>query len=88
VIPDDTDDVVTRAALARAAAGYLLGPTELAAILRIKRSQFAKLNKQGAFNHLKTRPALGPKCFSGVLVHKFLSGEPVYEPTFGRRRRA
>jgi hypothetical protein len=71
----------------RAAAGELLGPSEIAAIFRIKHSQFTKLNKQGAFDHLKIRPAIGPKCFSGVLVHRYISGESVYQPTFGRKRR-
>jgi hypothetical protein len=73
-------------ALARAKAGELLGPTELAAILQIKKSRFHVLAKTGAFDHLKVRPAIGPRCYSGVLVTRWLQGEPVYEPTFGRKR--
>jgi hypothetical protein len=74
-------------ALARAAAGAPLGPRDMKAIFQIKHTRYAELNKQGAFDHLKLRPAIGPKCFSGVLVHRYLSGEPVFEPTFGRKRR-
>jgi hypothetical protein len=76
----------TREALARAAAGELLGPTELAAIFRIRHSQFHKLERTGAFDQFKVQPAIGPKCYSGVLVQRYLSGEPVYVPTFGRKR--
>jgi hypothetical protein len=72
-------------ALARAQAGALLGPTELAAILQIKKSRFHVLAKTGAFDHLKVRPAIGPKCYSGVLITRWLQGELVYEP-FGRKR--
>lgn len=74
--------------LARAAAGELLGPTDIAAIWRIGRSRFTLLNRRGAFDSFKVRPAIGPRCFSGVKVHRYLSGEAVYEPTFGRKRRA
>ncbi len=79
--PDDAGE-----ALARAQAGALLGPTELAAILQIKKSRFHVLAKTGAFDHLKVRPTIGPKCYSGVLITRWLQGEPVYEPTFGRKR--
>ena len=75
-------------AIAKAAAGALLGPTDIAAIWRIKHARFAVLNKQGAFEQFKVRPAIGPKCFRGTLVHRYLTGEPVYEPTFGRKRAA
>jgi hypothetical protein len=77
----------TTAALARAVAGELLGPTELAAILRLRHAQFHKLAKAGAFEHFKVRPVITPKCYSGVLITRWLAGEPVYEPTFGRKRR-
>lgn len=79
-------DLAAQAAQARAAAGELLGPTDIAAIFRIRKSRFAILNAQGAFDAFKVKPAIGPKCFSGVLVHRYLCGEPVYEPTFGRKR--
>jgi hypothetical protein len=78
---------LVQAALALAAAGLPLGPSDMMALFRIKHSQFARLNAQGAFDHLKIRPAVGTKCFSGVLVHRYLRGELTYEPTFGRKRR-
>jgi hypothetical protein len=81
----DTTDL-TRAALAKAAAGELLGPTEMAAIFGIGASRFGQLNRAGAFDAFKVRPAIGPRCYSGVLVHRYVSGEAVYEPTFGRKR--
>ena len=87
--PADHDaDAACHAALKKAAAGEVLGPTDIQAIWRIKHSRFNVLDRQGAFDHLKLRPAIGPKCFSGVLVTKYLAGEPVYVPTFGRKKRA
>ena len=73
-------------AVARAAAGEPLGPCEMAAIYRLCTSTFSVLNTKGFFDHLKLRPAIGRRCFSGVLVHRHISGEAVYEPTFGRKR--
>lgn len=74
-------------ALELAAAGGLLGPIEMQEIFRIKRSQFQRLEKLGEFDIFKVTPAIGPKCFSGVLVHRYITGQPVYEPTFGRKKR-
>jgi hypothetical protein len=82
------EELTAETALARAAAGELLGPSELAAILRLKKSAYHARAKAGDFDHLKTRPAIGTKCYSGVLIMRWLQGEPVYEPTFGRKRRA
>ncbi len=48
-------------------------------------SQFHRLDKQGAFDFLKVTPAVGPKRFSGVLIARYLCGEPLYIPTFGRK---
>lgn len=73
-------------ALARAQAGALLGPTDLMAILDIKKTRYHELEKIGAFDHLRVRPAIGPKCFSGTLVWRWLQGQPVFEPSFGRTR--
>jgi hypothetical protein len=82
-----TGDKPTReTALARAAAGELLGREDMAAIYRIGLTQFTRLNRAGAFNQFRIRPAIGPKCFSGALVHRHITGEPVYEPSFGRKR--
>jgi hypothetical protein len=92
----DPDPVVTvvpattsaeaRAALAMAAAGELLGASDLAAIFRLGPSRFHQLAKRGAFDLFKTHPPIGPRCYSGVLVHRYVSGETVYEPSFGRKR--
>ena len=74
--------------LARATAGELLGPTDIALVFHIGRSRFHALNKRGEFDHLKVTPAIGPRCFSGVKLTRYLAGQPVYEPTFGRARSA
>ena len=79
-------DLAAQAAQARAAAGELLGPTDIAAIFRIKHSRFATLNAAGAFDQFKVTPAIGPRCFSGVLVHRWLQGQPVYAAAFQPKR--
>lgn len=76
------------AALARAAAGEILGPMDIAAIFDIGRSRFHALNRAGAFECFKLRPAIGPRCFSGAKVHRYIQGERLEEPVFGRKRRA
>lgn len=86
--PADPKGVAARAALERAKAGELLGPHDLAAIWRISVSQFYRLNRAGEFDHLKTKPPIGSTCFSGVLVYRFVTGETVYQPTFGKKRAA
>lgn len=73
-------------AMARVKAGELLGPGDMAAIFKIKYSRFNALDKQHAWDQFKVRPALGPKCYSGQLVAKYLAGEPLYVSTFGRKR--
>jgi len=75
-------------ALARAAAGELLGPRDIAAIWGFGHSRFAVLNAQGAFDFLKVSPAIGPRCFSGVKVTRYLAGEPLERPVFGRKAAA
>jgi hypothetical protein len=84
----DETDHARQAVLARASAGALLGPADMAVIYGFSLAHFYRLNKQGTFDFLKVRPPLGPKCFSGVLVSRHVSGELVYEPTFGRKRRS
>lgn len=71
-----------RAALARAAAGELLTAAEVAAIFHIGPTRFHQ--KRHAFDLFKAKPTIGPRCYSGVLVHRYVSGEPVFEPSFGR----
>lgn len=73
-------------ALARAKAGELLGPGEVQAILRIKSSQFNVLNHQGALDRFKVQPAIGIKCYSGTLLYRYVQGEPIDAPSFGRKR--
>lgn len=80
-----TPDETLRTTLALAAAGGLLGPVDIQIIFGIKHSRFAVLNKAGAFDFLKVSPAVGPKCFSGVKVMRYLAAEPVYAPSFGRK---
>jgi hypothetical protein len=64
----------------------LNGPQTICRLWDFSHSQFCRLNKQGAFDFLKTKPAIGPRCFSGVLIARYLSGEPLYIPSFGRRK--
>jgi hypothetical protein len=79
-------DALRPAALAKAAAGEILGPCDMAAIYSMCVSQFCRLNRLGKFDQFKIRPATGPKCFSGALVHRHINGEPVYDATFGKKR--
>lgn len=80
--PSDRED-----AIVRASKGELLGPMDMAAIFGVGRSRFNLLNQQGAYDFLKVRPAIGPRCFSGAKVHRYLQGELVDEPLFGRKAR-
>jgi hypothetical protein len=75
-------------ALARAAAGELLGPDDLRAILGMRPTQFYKRKKHGEFDRFLVRHPIGARCYSGVLVHRYVSGEALYEPTFGAKRGA
>jgi len=77
-------DAEARAALARAAAGELLESADLMAIFHLGSSRFHQLARQGAFDLFKAKPAIGLRAYSGVLVHRYVSGEPVFEPSFGR----
>ena len=85
--PIDLTNTDTRAAIERAKGGELLSAKELAAIFRLKHSRFHHLAKQGLFDQFLAQPAIGNKCYSGVRVYRYLCGDPVYEPTFGRKRR-
>lgn len=71
-------------AIRLAASGAPLSAKELALIFRITPSQFHRRERDGAFDFLKLVPAIGPKHYSGVKVTRYLSGHPVYEPSFGR----
>jgi hypothetical protein len=74
-------------ALGRARAGELLGPAELAAIFGLGRSQFHKLRREGKWEAFKVRPAIGTRCYSGVLVTRYLAGELVDARLFGPGRK-
>lgn len=79
-----------RAVLARVEAGELLSAAELAVVMRIKHAQFHKRERAGAFDAFKVFPPIGTKRFSGVLVGRYLRGEPLEARSFGlgRWRRA
>lgn len=76
------------AAIALAKTGALLGPTDLGAIFGLTYSGFYKNAKRGLYDVFKVNPPLSQRCYSGVLVTRYLQGEPLYVPTFGRRKRA
>jgi hypothetical protein len=83
---DEIVESACAAALARAQAGELLGPVDMMAIFHLSSSAYYRHKARGDFNHLMVRGhAVGTHCYSGVLVHRYVSGEAVYEPTFGRR---
>lgn len=64
----------------------LLGVRDLGRLFSIGRSQVHKLAKSGAFDVFKVHPAIGPRCYSRVLVARYLLREPLYVPTFGKKR--
>lgn len=66
----------------------LNGPQTIQRLFGIGRTRFSNLNREGAFDFLKATPAVGPKCFSGVLIARYLSAEPLYVPSFGKQRKS
>lgn len=74
------------AALARAAAGELLDAGDLAAIFRLSVGYVRRRSAVGDFDVFLVKPVIGPRRYSGVLVHRAITGAAVYTPTFGRRR--
>jgi hypothetical protein len=73
-------------ALARVERGELLTPDEMAAIFRMSRPTFKTHLGAGEFDAFRATPHIGRPLFSGVVVRKYLAGEPLYAPTFGRKR--
>lgn len=71
-------------AIRLAATGAPLSGKELAVIFRLGVSQFHRRERRGEFDFLKLVPAIGPKHYSGVKVTRYLNGQPVYQPSFGR----
>ena len=75
-------------AVDRARTGALIGPLDMAAIFGVSTSRFYELNRAGSFDAFKVKPAIGPRCFSGELVTRYLSGDPLFATTFGKKRMA
>ena len=65
----------------------LNGPQTICRLWNFSPSQFHRLNREGAFDFLKVVPSVGPKQFSGVLIHKYISAEFLMVSSFGRRKR-
>lgn len=65
----------------------LCGPREMQRLWHISASQFHRNNRQGSYDRFKVVPGIGPRQFSGVLLGRWLSGEPLMMPSFGRRGR-
>jgi len=76
------------ATLARVQHGEALDSSELRLILRMSKTTFARHLAAGAFDKFRLAPQIGRPLFSGVLVARYLAGDPLYIPTFGRRRGA
>jgi hypothetical protein len=85
---DDALEARRQEALARVDRGELLTPDEMAAIFRMSRPTFNTHLGAGEFDAFRVTPQIGRPLFSGVIVRKYLAGEPLYEPTFGRKRGA
>ena len=78
------------AAVQLARTGALLGPTEMGLIFGVGYSAFYKNQKRGLYDDFKTTPPLGPRCYSGTLVARFLDGEDIARAprSFGRGSRS
>jgi hypothetical protein len=77
-----------RLAIERAKAGLPLSGKEVGDIFRVKHAQSHNLAKAGAYDAFLLKFPVGNKRYSGVKVYRYLCGDPVYEPTFGRKRNA
>jgi hypothetical protein len=64
----------------------LIGADTLAEIYGVSSSQIYRRIRRGEFDRLKATIAVGPKCFSGVLLARALKGEPLFVPSFGSRK--
>jgi len=69
-------------ALEKARRGQPLTPADMMAIYGIAATQFFAHRVE--FERFKLNPAIGRAVYSGVLVYRHLTGQPLYEPTFGR----
>lgn len=75
------------AVMTRVEAGELLSAAELAIVLRYKHAHFGRLERAGAFDQFKVHPPIGTRRYSGVLVRRYLCGEPLEGRSFGLGRR-
>lgn len=73
----NSDGCNTREAIARAQAGELLSAEELGAIFRVTHAEFQNLMKTGEFDVFLVKPAIGPCCFSGIKVYRYLCGDAI-----------
>lgn len=64
---------------ARAEQGELLDRHDMQILFGLSQSGYYKHAKRGNFDRFKTRPAIGPRCFSGTKVARYLKGELVDE---------
>jgi hypothetical protein len=85
--PIKVSDPITQDVIERAQRGELLADPDLAAVFGFKHAQFYKQKKAGQFDQFLAKPPIGRQRYSGVLLYRYLCGNPVYEPTFGRKRR-
>jgi hypothetical protein len=85
--PDVTSLPAREAAIALARSGAPLNSQELRAILQIAPSTFYYHAARGRYDTFKVKVAVGgARIYSGTLVARWLDGDAVYTPTFGRRR--
>jgi len=66
----------------------LVGADVLAEVFGIGLSAVYKNAKRGLYDDLRATLPIGPRKWSGFLLARHCKGEPVYMPTFGRRRKA
>lgn len=66
----------------------LCAVADLAPLWGVSVKRMHQLVKGCALDAFKVHPAIGPRCFSGFLLHEYLTGKPLVVPTFGRKRRA
>lgn len=86
VDPIASPDAERARVLALVHAGLPLCVKDLAVIVRVSASQIHRREKTGAYVRLLLPGAFpGPKRYSGVLVGRWLRGEPLVDIGFGRK---
>lgn len=66
----------------------LVGVDVLAEVFGIGESAVYKNIKLGKYEEFAVDPPCGPKRWSGILLARYVKGEPLYVPTFGRKKRS